>query len=272
MAMVDYTVIAVVEWISTKTPMPPVGGSELRTVKTGINFWLFLALVLKTIPPKVETAGKIAKHFLGRPGGIKQNFTIAPTPGSRRCVQRGVYHRRFRFDRQWKFPGGCNCLIYRKADRSDYAAIKFSSSANLLFPFVLACQARLNLMNVPYLPYVGGLTITQAALRLAIHSYLSTRVRASHKGVIAQRWWWLTAIPTSIRVRQYRRPIYSRPRAWRSLFWQSEVTVQRESKKWGIYAALLTKITCSVLATVKSFVDVVKLIRLTNNSLQCKGV
>ena len=55
-------------------------------------------------------------------------------------------------------------MIDRKGDRSDYAAIKFSTTASVLFPFVLGCQARQKLLNVPY---TGGASNTQAALRLA---------------------------------------------------------------------------------------------------------
>ena len=51
-----------------------------------------------------------------------------------------------------------------RADRTDYAAVKFSTNAHLLFHFVTGCQARINLMNVPY---TAGATNTQAALRLA---------------------------------------------------------------------------------------------------------
>lgn len=55
-------------------------------------------------------------------------------------------------------------MMIDRADRTDYAAVKFSTNAHLLFHFVSGCQARLNLMNVPY---TAGATNTQAALRLA---------------------------------------------------------------------------------------------------------
>ena len=127
----------------------------------------FFFPVLKTIPPKVETANKIAKYFFRRPGGIYEvNPTINPT------TVVDVYNVAYIIDESGSignksFQEGVKALrmmIDRKGDRSDYAAITFSNSAKVLFSFVLGCQARLKLMNVPY---TGGATNTQAALRLA---------------------------------------------------------------------------------------------------------
>ena len=119
--------------------------------------------VLKTIPPKNETANNIAKHFLDRPRGIYG----PPSP-----PDTYVYNVAYIIDDSGSignksFQQGVTALrmmIDRKGDRSDYAAIKFSSSANILFPFVLGCRAKQKLLNVPY---TAGATNTQAALRLA---------------------------------------------------------------------------------------------------------
>ena len=119
--------------------------------------------VLKTIPPKNETANNIAKHFLGRTSGIRG------PPSSQDTY---VYNVAYIIDDSGSignksFQQGVTALrmmIDRKGDRSDYAAIKFSTTASVLFPFVLGCQARQKLLNVPY---TGGASNTQAALRLA---------------------------------------------------------------------------------------------------------
>lgn len=125
------------------------------------NVVILSIAVLNKIPSKVETANKIAKHFLRRPGGIYGR------PSSSNV---DVYHVAYIIDDSgsignYSFQRGLRALrlMIDRADRTDYAAVKFSTNANLLFHFVSGCQARLNLMSVPY---TAGATNTQAALRL----------------------------------------------------------------------------------------------------------
>lgn len=71
-------------------------------------------------------------------------------------------------------------MMIDRADRTDYAAVKFSTNANVLFHFVCGCQARLNLMSVPY---TAGATNTQAALRLArTQLFLNPNSRIKRRG------------------------------------------------------------------------------------------
>ena len=55
-------------------------------------------------------------------------------------------------------------LIDRHSTSDKYAAVKFSSNAQILFPFVSSSQAKQKLMSVPY---TAGSTYTASALRLA---------------------------------------------------------------------------------------------------------
>ena len=138
--------------------------------------------MLKKVPPKNETANNIAKHFLGRPSGIRR------PPSSQDTY---VYNVAYIIDDSGSignksFQQGVTALrmmIDRKGDRSDYAAIKFSTTASVLFPFVLGCQARQKLLNVPY---TGGASNTQAALRLARTELFKIPIQVLLQGADAQ--------------------------------------------------------------------------------------
>ena len=76
-------------------------------------------------------------------------------------------------------------MMIDRADRTEYAAVTFSTNAHLLFYFVSGYQARLNLMSVPY---TAGATYTQAALRLdRTHLFLNPNLGFNRR--VAERHW-----------------------------------------------------------------------------------
>lgn len=224
--------------------------------------------VLKKIPPKVETANKIAKHFLGRPRGIYGQAPSSSNPD--------VYNVAYIIDDSGSvgnkgFQEGLKALrmMIDRKDRSDYAAVKFSSNANVLFSFIMACQARLKLMDVPY---IGGATNTQEALRLA-----RTQLFENPNSGITPGGGRSALVMTDGKSNINKNQTIPQANLLKAAGVEVFVLAVGSYSPAGIQEM---RDICSVpyqdhlfrISDFKSFVDVVNLIPKSNRPLQCKGV
>ena len=154
----------------------------------GVNRFVYMFLVLKGIPSKVETAKGLAKNlpFLAHHRRTSPSVQIFPGLPKRKLSRQKVYDVVFIIDDSGSIPldqfneglRALRILIQKSSLGTKFAAIKYSTLAKLFFKFVSPYQAKMKLTNVAH---NNGLTNTQAALKMAREDLFLNPAASGHR-------------------------------------------------------------------------------------------